>query len=649
MKLSVVIVNYNVAYFLEQCLRSVYKAMAGINAEVFVVDNHSVDNSVRMVREKFPQVKLIANLENTGFSKANNQALALAKGEYVLLLNPDTVVEEDTFSTCIAFMDAHPEAGACGVRLIDGKGNYLPESKRGLPTPEVAFYKIFGLSSLFPRSKRFGKYHLGYLSKDETNAIEVLSGAFMFMRKKALDEAGFLDEAFFMYGEDIDLSYRIRQAGYEIYYHPETRIIHYRGESTKKSSLNYVFIFYQAMVIFAKKHFSPGRAQLFSLLINTAVWLRAGLSFAKRILSRITLPVFDAALFFAGMALLKDYWAKQSGIYYPYSFLWLAIPMYIAAWLFGMWFQGAYDKPYQWSNAVKGVFNGTILILLVYALLPETFRYSRFLTLIGGAWAGFAAVSIRLLINLFIYRSLFPDRNERRRVLIVGELLEAKRIKEMLLRSGQKHAFIGLVFPHENESFSSEFIGNLNRLKELIAVFSVDEVIFCGNDLSSGQIMDQMAEIDIPSLEYKIAPPESLFIIGSNSIQTDNEYFTIGLNSINKSENRRKKRAFDIVFSVGLLLFFPLFIFIPNPLQALKNTLLCLIGKYSWVGYSYNQNASGLPKIKTGILSPSDAFNSPMHEAEIVHQADILYAKDYRLSIDIGILLRAIRKIGRKI
>ena len=649
MKLSVVIVNYNVAYFLEQCLRSVYRAMGEIECEVFVVDNYSVDNSLRMVREKFPQVKLIANLENTGFSKANNQALEQTKGEYVLLLNPDTVVEEDTFSTCIAFMDAHPQAGACGVRLIDGKGNYLPESKRGLPTPEVAFYKIFGLSSLFPRSKRFGKYHLGFLSKDETNEIEVLSGAFMFMRKAALDKSGFLDEAFFMYGEDIDLSYRIRKAGYAIYYHPQTRIIHYRGESTKKSSLNYVFIFYQAMVIFARKHFSPGRAQLFSFLIHMAVWLRAGLSFAKRILSRIALPLADSLLFFAGMAFLKDYWARQSGIYYPYSFLWIAIPLYILAWLLGNWLQGAYEKPYRWSDAVKGVFYGTVLVLLVYALLPETLRYSRFLTLIGAAWAVFAAVSLRFVFNLILYRSFFPDRNERRRVLIVGELAEANRIKAMLLQSGQKHAFIGMVFPHTKEAYSSEFVGNLNRIKELVAVFSVDEVIFCGNDLSSGEIMDQMADIDMPSLEYKIAPPESLFIIGSNSIQTDSDYFVIGLNSIQKPENRRKKRTFDLVLSVGLLVLFPLIFLVANPLQAFRNVLLCLVGKYSWVGYAGKENAAGLPKIRKGILSPMDAFRFPVNEQEIIHQADVLYAKDYRLGSDIGIVVRAIRKIGRKI
>ncbi|MCC6685243.1 MAG: glycosyltransferase family 2 protein, partial [Bacteroidia bacterium] len=232
MKLSVIIVNYNVKHFLEQALHSVRKACAGIDAEVWVVDNRSVDGSVEMVQQKFPEVKLIANRENLGFSKANNQAILQSGGQYVLLLNPDTVVEEDTFNKVIAFMDRTPDAGSVGVKMIDGKGNFLPESKRGLPTPKVAFYKIFGLSKLFPRSHKFGRYHLGYLSENETHAVDVLAGAFMMLRKKALDETGLLDETFFMYGEDIDLSYRITKAGYKNYYFPETTIIHYKGEST---------------------------------------------------------------------------------------------------------------------------------------------------------------------------------------------------------------------------------------------------------------------------------------------------------------------------------------------------------------------------------------------------------------------------------
>ena len=256
MKLSIIIVNYNVKHFLEQCLKSVEKALISLDSEVIVVDNNSVDGSVKMIKDKFPTVKLIANNQNTGFSVANNQAIAVANGSYILLLNPDTVVQEDTFTKCISFMDKHQDAGALGIKMFDGKGNFLPESKRGLPTPSVAFFKIFGLSTIFPKSRLFGKYHLGYLSENQNHKVDILSGAFMMIRKKVIDEIGALDETFFMYGEDIDISYRITKAGYNNYYFSESNIIHYKGESTKKSSINYVFVFYKAMIIFAKKHFS---------------------------------------------------------------------------------------------------------------------------------------------------------------------------------------------------------------------------------------------------------------------------------------------------------------------------------------------------------------------------------------------------------
>ena len=243
---------------------SVSKAIQSIDAEIFVVDNNSVDGSVLMVQEKFPNVNLIINKENNGFSSANNQAIRLSNGEYVLLLNPDTVVEEDTFKKCINFMDSHLDAGGLGVKMIDGKGEFLPESKRGLPTPAAAFYKIFGLSSLFPKSKLMGKYHLGFLSKDENHSIDVLSGAFMLLRKKALDKIGLLDESFFMYGEDIDLSTAKFLGGYKIII-SQTKNIHYKGEA-QKESVNYVFVF--ITMSFLKKHFSKKNARLFSLLIT---------------------------------------------------------------------------------------------------------------------------------------------------------------------------------------------------------------------------------------------------------------------------------------------------------------------------------------------------------------------------------------------
>ncbi|MEM6966645.1 MAG: glycosyltransferase family 2 protein, partial [Bacteroidota bacterium] len=278
MKLSIIIVNYNVKYFLEQALLSVRKAIPSITAEVFVVDNNSVDESVQMVSEKFPEVHLIQNKSNPGFSTANNQAIRLAKGAYILLLNPDTVVEEDTFEKCVAFMDNHPQAGGLGVKMIDGSGNFLPESKRGFPSPFVAFCKTFGLSSLFPKSKTFNRYHLGFLDKNKTHEVDVLAGAFMLLRKSVLDEIGWLDETFFMYGEDIDLSYRIVKAGYKNYYFADTTIIHYKGESTKKGSLNYVKVFYNAMIIFARKHFVGEKARLFILMLQGAIYFRAFLT-----------------------------------------------------------------------------------------------------------------------------------------------------------------------------------------------------------------------------------------------------------------------------------------------------------------------------------------------------------------------------------
>lgn len=649
MKLSVVIVNYNVEHFLEQCLKSVFKAMEGIDGEVFVVDNHSVDGSVEMVREKFPKARLIANQQNTGFSKANNQAIELSQGQYVLLLNPDTVVEEDTFKTCIEFMDAHPDAGACGVKLIDGKGNYLPESKRGLPTPEVAFYKIFGFSSIFPKSKKFGKYHLGYLDPEGTHAIEVLSGAFMFMRKAALDVSGNLDEAFFMYGEDIDLSYRITKAGYKIYYHPQTRVIHYRGESTKKSSINYVFVFYQAMIIFAKKHFSPGNAKAFSLLINLAVYLRAGFSILKRIASHAWLPILDASMFFGGVYILKTYWALKSGIYYPYSFMWIAVPLYILAWISSMWVNGSYEKPLRSAAAVRGVLTGTVVILLVYALLPETYRYSRFLTLIGAAWAALSASGIRSIINLISYKTIFPEHRELKRILLVGGIEEASRIKALINQSPVKTSYIGIVNPSDQDIVPKGFAGNIGRLKEMVEIFGINELIFCGKDLSSSEIMNQMMRINHPELEYKIAPPESLFIIGSNSIQTSGELYVIGLNSIDKPVNRRKKRALDISISLILLIIFPFTFFTKSPFQAFKNIVNCLIGQYTWVGYSTGKGSETLPNLKKGILNPLDPFSKLGFDEMTEIQTNILYAKDYRLSNDLSIIFHSFRSIGRKI
>jgi GT2 family glycosyltransferase len=326
-------------------LQSVFKAIQNIEAEVWVVDNNSVDGSIAMIKEKFTNVKLIASKDNLGFSRGNNLAIKQSKGEYTLLLNPDTLVEEDTFEKVIRFMDSNPIAGGLGVKMVDGKGNFLPESKRSLPTPSVAFYKIFGLSSLFPKSKRFGKYHCGNLDKNKNHEIEILSGAFMLMRKEALDKVGLLDEDFFMYGEDIDLSYRLIKRGYKNYYFSDTRIIHYKGESTKKSSVNYVFVFYNAMIIFAKKHFSSKNASIFSFLIKIAIYFRASIAILNRVRKILTLPVLDALLLLGGILAFKNIWeSKIKGFSYPNELLFYFIPAITGIILLSVALFGGYKK-----------------------------------------------------------------------------------------------------------------------------------------------------------------------------------------------------------------------------------------------------------------------------------------------------------------
>jgi N-acetylglucosaminyl-diphospho-decaprenol L-rhamnosyltransferase len=272
MTLSVIIVSYNVKYFLEQCLCSVQRALDN-DMEVIVIDNNSSDGSVEYLQRRFAFVHFITNKENAGFAKANNLALRVATGRYVLFLNPDTIIPEDLFSECVAFMDSKPDAGALGVRMIDGSGRFLKESKRGFPSPWVAFCKMIGLTKLFPRSKTFARYYMGHLSEKFMHEVDALAGACMLVRKEVLDKTAGFDEQFFMYAEDIDLSYRIQREGYKNYYFPNTTIIHFKGESTRKDR-RYVYLFYKAMIQFTRKHFKGRTSRFYVWLIGLAIWTK---------------------------------------------------------------------------------------------------------------------------------------------------------------------------------------------------------------------------------------------------------------------------------------------------------------------------------------------------------------------------------------
>ncbi len=634
-KLAIIIVNYNVAFFLEQCLNSVFVATKGVDAEVFVVDNNSVDESVDIVKQKFPQVRLISNKENVGFSKANNQAILLSNSEYILLLNPDTLVQEDTFHKVCNFMDQTTNAGGLGVKMIDGKGRFLPESKRGLPTPLVAFYKIFGLAKFFPKSKRFGQYHLGFLPKNETNPVDVLSGAFMLLRQSVLNQIGLLDEAFFMYGEDIDLSYRITQAGYQNYYFADTEIIHYKGESTKKGSLNYVFVFYRAMVIFANKHFSSRHAGWFSLIINLAIWFRASLAVINRLVKVSWLPAVDAI----GMSLL---WKVIAPVYEDLSdkqldstLVDVAFPLIGLLWVVVCFFSASYDRPLRYLKLLRSSLYAAVVLLVVYSLLPEDWRFSRLMIIFGSLGS-----MLYLLLTRFILQKLkvgFYGYSEKkhRHFAIVGNVAEQERLVALVKSALQSGSAFFFLTPQE-----------IAKLNDLCRLEKIDEIIFSGKDLSAREIIGQMTEVQSSSVDFKIAPPESEFIIGSNSIDSQGDFYLLEMSGIYTSNSLRTKRLVDFLICLVILPLLPVFaLWQKNAWQFVKNWFLSLLGEVSWVGFNKSySNTLRYNKLKKGIVP---VLHMQADEEQIL-KANLLYAKDYRWYKDVQIVLRNTRELGGK-
>ena len=644
MTLSVVIVNYNVKHFLEQCLISVYKALKDIDAEVFVVDNASADGSCQMVRQRFPEVKLIENTVNYGFSYANNQAIRMAKGEFVLLLNPDTVVEEDTFSKCIAFMQSHPEAGSISVKMIDGKGKFLPESKRAMPSPMVSFYKIFGLSRLFPKSRIFARYHLGHLDPNQTHEIEILPGAFMFMRKEALGRVGLLDEDFFMYGEDIDLSFRIVKGGYKNYYFPETTIIHYKGESTKKGSINYVLVFYKAMMIFARKHFSRKNAWFYIALIYLAIYFRAGLSIVKRFVYRVIHPLLDGLIMIAGFAVILPLWDKikfHGEWGYNQELVYIMSAFYIVVWLISSWLSGAYDKPQKLFAAARGIGIGTLAILAIYALLPNSLRYSRAVILLVTFWSALIVQLAHWAIGYY-RKDVFPAFRKLKRVAIVGEVDEIQRVRDILNDAKVEFNIIGFVSP-SNVFTSDKQTVTFNQLDEFVRVNSIDEVIFCSGNLSSQEIIKTMLTLVPLGIDYKIAPPDSSSVIGSNSIDTAGDLYTVDFSAISKPENRRNKRVFDVFVSFAIILFSPfLVLFVKHFGFVIAKAFWVILGRFTWVGYAVfnGVDISGLPKLRQGVFPPLKTKNLEAVNATTIDRLNILYAKNYSVSTDVMVLFK---------
>lgn len=648
MKVSVIIVNYNVKYFLEVCLHSVQRAIGNIPAEIIVVDNNSSDDSCRMVRSKFPDVILIENTDNKGFSKANNQGVEIAKGEYILFLNPDTVMPEDFLRKTVAYMDTHPEAGALGPRLIDGKGTFAPDSKKSFPTLSVAIFKTTGINKIFSRSPYFNKYYAVHVKEWQTAEVEVLSGCCMLVRTKAMNEAGgAFDEDYFMYCEDVDLSYRIYKSKYTNIYYPEATLIHYKGESTRKATLSYVRIFNEALSTFVKKHYDSSKAKMFVLFINIGIILRAILSAVKNVLKTLRMPLFDALILLGSLALMQNFWVahiKNIGEI-PTRSLYLTFPVYILLWLVSMFFNGAYDQPYRPLRVTRGMVIGTVVILAYYGLLPPDLRYSRALIVLSGVIGTVGMLGLHeALYRLGIFKFIPYDKLPQKAV-IVGTEQDYEETAAILRRVNYAPELSGRVSIDSN---NKNALASISEMKDLLYTASINEVIFCMSRLSYEEVFAQMQSCG-KQYDYKIHLPHSQSFIGSNSSNTAGDLYTIDKNyNLADFAQLRNKRVIDILSSLLFIMLFPItFFLVRRPGGFFGNCLKVLTGKKTWVGYSGNKNNNRhLPRIKTGILPPYNVLAGYVPAVEVREQLDIVYAQHYTPGTDVALILKNYKYLG---
>ena len=628
------------------------KALEGIKGEILVVDNASQDGSREYLEGKFPCVKFTWNTDNKGFAAANNQALREAKGQFILFLNPDTIVAEDAFSVCVKFMEMRPDAGAMGVTMIDGSGEFLKESKRAYPSLWTSFFKMTGLSSLFPHSTIFAKYHLGHLDRHQNHEVDVLAGAFFLTRKEVLDKTGGFDEAFFMYGEDIDLSYRIQQQGYKNYYCAETSIIHFKGESTRKGTLNYVRLFYKAMMIFVQKHYSHVTAGLFRFFIGIAIWLRAGVSAIAGVIKKNGLPIIDAVLILLSFFTAKLSWNQfvKPDIIYDRGLLTIAFPAFTLIFLTASYYAGLYDKQQKRGRLIRSTLIAMITLLAIYSLLPETVRFSRAILLLGSMFS-FMLMSIdRWLLKKLNW--IETEEEEKMGTIIAGSPMEYKRAVAMMQMADKEDRILGRV---GIEKTDEHCLTTIDKLSLFLRDIPVREIIFCQGSLSFRDIIGHCQKLN-HGVRMRITSPGAGSIVGSDSSKRSGEIVSVDSHfDISKPGNRRFKRLIDILSSLAMIIGFPIHMFfVKKPFNMLGNAFAVLGSRKSWIGYSSKKRAdiegSGafpLPVLKTGVIGVNGLPSSASVETEDgLFMLDQLYARDYTPYLDIYLITKGYMWLG---
>jgi GT2 family glycosyltransferase len=666
--ISVIIVNYKVKEYIANLLNSLEKARHQFKLEIFVVDNNSDDNSIAYLKERYPEVHYIANAENVGFGKANNQAIRKAAGEFSLIINPDTLVSEDTLDVLVSHMQKHPKCGAAGCKILNPDGTFAPESRRSVPTIWSATSKVFGLNTLFPNSKFFGEYYLSWLGEDEAAEVPVLSGSFMFWRTELLQNLHGFDERFFMYGEDIDLCYRVQKTEYHIDYVPDTSIIHYKGESTKKGDLRYIRIFNKALYQFFDKHYSSRYSLFFRVFIYLSIWLKTLLTFLNSNLRKIWSVLEDLLLLNISVTVgfLVRYALQGINILSPegLKYLWIN-GLSSILFIFSGSLLGLFKKNNKSISTALKALSATYLGVVIITFFVRDLAYTR-LGLVLGFIFGVIFFFIFKLYKVNRGNSGEHNRGKIRnaRVIIVGEVNQSENIiAKINARPDWNYEVIGNV----SEDGKGASLGSLSQLRDLIKAYEVDQVFFALNSISYKQMLKEISNLQKEEIIFKLIPDSMDFILGKSNVEYLEAIPLVEVEfEYSKPINKMLKRGLDLLITIPLFFILCLFVW-PSllvtkrdfieinglklyhtiPTHRWKNRLrllgYVLSGRLSLVGAPITKNRDTFANItKKGITGLVQISESRIQQEEEAESFDLYYQQNYSLWMDIDILIKTI-------
>jgi len=529
LNLSIIIVSYNVGSYLRQCLQSVFQSEVVTSYEVIVVDNYSLDDSCQIVKEEFPQVKLIQNKNNHGFARAANQGVRYSRGKYVCFLNPDTLLSHDSLSTLLNNYESHPEIGCLGPKILNPDGSLQLACKRSIPNLQSAFFKLTGLSTLFPHSKKFGQYNLSYLDENKIHKVEAVSGSCMMIRKDIFDKTGGFDESFFMYGEDLDLCYRISRLGANIIYNPNTTIIHYKGESVKNAPIDMVSVFYSALRIFYKKHRKDRLSwRVMQPLVSLASYLHQMTSYFKSAASRMLPAIWDGVSILTGFVLASVFWF---GVYYNTPILQVKVFTYwpllldvTVSWYLASLFLKLYHK--NLMSYVRAIFTAGIsfFIAATTTYLFEFFAYSRAILVFSFLFIALFTASWRLLFFLlYKYKKIHLSGHSpllTRNAAVFGSGNISAQIGEAIANAPQSGIqILGYIGDKKNDDSALPLLGKSKDIRGIISMYKLHEIILPGDIIGIKKIIHLMEKVKGSKVSFKLVPKGQQMLIGKGIIE----------------------------------------------------------------------------------------------------------------------------------